>query len=427
MIEGVYMTQKETKRAEILMQVIHRKQTQEQAAIVLEISLRQVQRLCKLVKANGISALASKKRGKTSNRKLPESIRTKVSEIILTPLYMGFGPTFMCEKLEQYHNIKISRETTRQLMIQNGVWSTDKKKRPVVHQQRQRRARAGELVQIDSSPHAWFEERGEQCDLVVFIDDATGHTYGKFFDSETTAAYMQVASEYIKKYGKPIAFYSDKHGIFRINQGQSTRKENYTQLGRALKELEVELIYANSPQAKGRVERANQTLQDRLIKEMRLRGISTIEEANEFLKEYWNEHNKKFSVAARCPEDAHRPNRQDLSKILCIKEERTVSKNLEFQFENEIYQVKQEKPYSTPLAKAKITVIKKLNGEVSFEYRGKPLVVEKYGEQRSQGPELNAKELSYHFKARTKHKLSKNHPWRRWYWTEAPNPDSSAA
>ena len=413
MIEGVYMTRKEINRAEVLMKVTQKRLTQAQAALELNLSLRQVQRLCRLVQLNGIASLVSRKRGKTSNRKLSEIIRARVSEIVTATIYTGFGPTLMCEKLEELHNIKISREATRQLMIQNEVWSVDRKKRPVIHQQRQRRARAGELVQIDGSPHAWFEDRGEQCNLLVFIDDATGRTYGKFFNSETTAGYMEVTAEYINKYGKPMAMYSDKHPIFRINHGQGTKRENYTQLGRALEELGIELIYANSPQAKGRVERANQTLQDRLIKEMRLKGIRTIEEANKFLETFWGKYNKKFSVAARCQEDAHRKNTQELNKILCIKEKRTVSKNLEFQFENVIYQVKLEKPHRS-LARAQVTVIKQLDGRLIFEYQGKPITVTKYSEQRSSGPELSTKELNYHFNNRVGHTQSKNHPWKIW-------------
>ena len=414
MNEGVYMTQKELDRVKVLMKVSEKKLKQTQAAIELNLSLRQVQRLCKLYKTQGIAAIASKKGGKASNRKLPESIRVQVSDVIVGALYVGFGPTLMSEKLEELHGIKISRESVRQLMIENETWSVVKEKRPVIHQQRQRRARSGELVQIDSSPHAWFEDRGERCNLLVFIDDATGRTYGKFFESETTAGYMQMMFEYIKLYGKPLVLYSDKHAIFRINSGDSTRKDNFTQFGRALKELDIGLIYANSPQAKGRVERANQTLQDRLIKEMRLAGISTMEEANKFLDSFWDKYNKRFSVLPRCSEDAHRKigTEVDLSKILCMKQERTVSKNLEFQFENEIYQIMLEKPCKS-LIRAKITAIRRLDGSLFFEYQGKSLPVRKYAEQQSFGPEVSSKELEYYFQKRNTRKVPESHPWRQ--------------
>src|SRR5260221_1601643 len=410
MTDGGYMTQKVLNRVEVLARVKDKRLNQRQASEILHLSLRQVQRLYKLYQVKGPVALASKKRGKTSNNRIAESIQVSVSEIVKLERYAGFGPTFMNEKLLELHDIKISRETTRQIMIGTGVWNAKREKRPIIHQQRKRRARAGELIQIDGSPHAWFEDRGDPCNLLVFIDDATGRTFGKFFESETTAGYMQTMQEYITQYGAPLAVYSDKHNIFRINQGQCTKKENFTQFGRALKELDIELIYANSPQAKGRVERANQTLQDRLIKEMRLKGISTIEEANKFLNTFWDKYNKKFSVAPRCQENAHRVNTEDLSRILCTKEERTISQNHEFQFENEIYQVKLENSHRS-LARAKITVIKQLDGVVFFEYQGKPLAVERYAEQRSSGPELSSKELNYHFNNRIGHKPREDHPW----------------
>ena len=199
-----------------------------------------------------------------------------------------------------------------------------------MHQQRQRRSRLGELFQIDGSPHHWFEERGEACCLIVFIDDATGRTYGKLFETETTEAYMITLKEYILKYkGLPSHFYSDKHGIFRVNMPSCANKEQMTQFGRACKELGIGLIYANSPQAKGRVERMNRTQQDRLVKEFRLAGISTIEKGNEFLKTYWGGFNKRFNVEPIDKRDAHLPSlsESELDRILCFKEERTLTKN----------------------------------------------------------------------------------------------------
>jgi transposase len=406
------MTKQEMHRVEVLIKVSHKKLKQVQAAIELGLSLRQVRRLYRQYKACGIAALASLKRGKPSNNKLTQAIRSRVAEIVTNPLYTGFGPTLMTEKLEELHHIKISRESVRQLMIQNEVWSACKKKRPVIHQQRQRRARSGELVQIDGSPHAWFEERGERCDLLVFVDDATGRTYAKFVEAETTNGYMYAMLEYIGLYGKPLAVYSDKHAIFHINHGNGTKKENFTQFGRALRELDIDLIFANSPQAKGRVERANKTLQDRLIKEMRLAGVKNIEEGNKFLSQFLGKYNKRFAVHARCPEDAHRKivPKEDLEGILCTKHERTISKNLEFQFENEIYQIRAEKPCKS-LIKAKVTAIRRLDGTLSFECNGKPLAVQKYAEQKAPVHELSSKEIDYHFDHRIGHKPSKNHPW----------------
>lgn len=337
MTEGGYMTTKSLGRAEIFLKIKNKQITQTQVAKELNLSLRHIQRLYSLYKKEGIKALTSKNRGKRSNHQLPEIIVRRISELITCELYEGFGPLFMCEILERQHNIKISKETTRQLMITNGVWQAKSKKSPVVHQQRLRRVRIGELVQIDGSSHNWFENRGERCTLIVFIDDATEQIYAKFFETETTIAYMKTAWEYFNKYGKPRTFYSDKHGIFRINQPNCNKKDQLTQFGRAVKELDIRLLCAPTPQAKGRVERVNATLQDRLVKELRLRNISSINAANKFLQEeYLEEHNKRFSVKAQSQEDAHRKigEEVDLSEILCEKYTRTVSKNLELQFDN---------------------------------------------------------------------------------------------
>ncbi len=319
MTQGVYMTEKELHRVEILAKLTEKRFSQRKAAEILQLSLRQLQRLWQDYKILGPASLVSKKRGKRSNNKLTDDILSDIKQIVSMGQYIGFRPTLMSEKLEELHGIKVSKETTRQIMIECNRWHSRKERRPAVHQQRQRRARAGELVQIDGSPHAWFENRGEPCSLLVFIDDATGRTYGKFFEAETTAGYMQTILEYIGLYGTPLALYSDKHSIFRISHGEDTKKENFTQFGRAVNEVGIELIYANSPQAKGRVERANQTLQDRLVKEMRLVGISTIEEGNLFLKTFWPKYNQKFAHSPICSKDAHRelPLGLDLKAIFC--------------------------------------------------------------------------------------------------------------
>lgn len=419
MNEGVFMTQKEINRTEVFLRIKNKQLKQIQAARELGLSVRQVQRLYREFKKEGIKSLTSKKRGMTSNHQLKSSIKYKVEELITCELYMGFGPTFMCEILEKRHQIKISKETARQLMILNGAWKEKTKKSPVIHQQRQRRARFGELIQIDGSPHLWFEDRGERCTLIVFIDDATGQIHCKFFKSETTHAYMETALEYFSKYGKPRAFYSDKHSIFRINMPNCKQKEQFTQFGRAIKELEIELICASSPQAKGRVERVNQTLQNRLVKELRIRKISTIEDANHFLKEtYLEEFNKKFTVLPASEEDAHRKIEKDIdfSEILCEKYIRTVSKNLELHFENVVYQIKLQKPPNS-LINAKVTVVKKLDGQILVKYRGQTLPVVEYFKQPHNGDIVDSKELVLF--QHEKKIVSEYHPWKQQARAEA--------
>jgi hypothetical protein len=340
----------------------------------------------------GITSLASKKRGKPSNHQLQRGLKARISELVTIELYEGFGPTFICEKLNERHGINISVSTTRKLMIQNGIWKAHKKKRPIVHQQRKRRARRGELVQIDGSPHAWFEDRGESCTLISFVDDATGRTYGRFCKSETTIAYMITARIYFLKYGRPLAFYSDKHSIFRINKPGCLKKELITQFGRACKELDIETISANSPQAKGRIERNNQTQQDRLVKELRLAGISRIDEANQFLDSvYWDVYNEKFAIQAGSTEDAHREllTEHDLKKILSQKKQGTLSKNLEVQCDNVIYQIMLKNP-SWSLRRAKVRIIKEIDGEVHIEYKGKDLPFKIFSNQEFSGKTVDS-------------------------------------
>jgi hypothetical protein len=433
MTEGVYMTTKSLKRAEVFLKVRNKQLTQMEASKLLNLSLRHTQRLYNSFKKKGVAALASKQIGKPSNRQLPALTKCRVEEFITYELYAGFKPLFMAETLQKRHGITISRETTRQLMIKNGVWQAKNKKSPVIHQQRKRRDRAGELVQIDGSPHAWFEDRGDRCVLIVFIDDATGRIHCKFAKAETTIAYMKTAWEYFIKYGKPRAFYSDRHGIFRVNIPNCNHKDQLTQFGRAVGELEIELICANSPQAKGRVERVNATLQDRLVKELRMRNVSTIEEANSFLEEtYLEEFNNQFSVLPACMEDAHEKigKEIDLSEILCEKLVRTVTKNHEFQLDNVIYQIKLPKP-GVNLVRAQITVIRKLNGEMVVKYKGRSIPVVEYYKQRHNGDIINPKEIES-FLGEAQHRVVPwHHPWKqqgratarqRHFYTMDPTP-----
>lgn len=413
MKEGVNMTQQEVSRADVLLDICQGKITTTRAAEMLNMSVRHVRRLHASILEHGIIVLISKQRGKPSNHRLPSFLKARVLEIVTSEIYAGFGPTLMCEKLEKLHSIKISRETTRYLMVQSGVWETNKKRRPVIHQQRQRRARCGELLQLDGSPHHWFEDRGEPCCLIVLIDDATGLTYAKFFKSETTKAYMEVVMEYITFYGRPLAFYPDQFSVFRINKPGCLKRDLVTQFGRACKELGIELICANSPQAKGRVERVNQTLQDRLVKEMRLAGISTIKEGNRFLPHFLKEFNQQFMVQPRDQNDAHRAllPEQNLKRILCIKSQRKVTKNLEVQYNNEVYQIILEKP-SRSLIKAEVTMLEGLDGQVSIEHQGKPLPFKLFSQQEANGEVVHSKEIDRFVNKINHHKKpSTNHPW----------------
>ena len=406
------MSKKELERISIMAEIEDRKLTQTKAADKLKISDRQVRRLWSSYKNHGAAGLVSKKRGQKSNRKIKKSISDTAVRLIREK-YVDFGPTLAKEKLEEIHEIKLSVETVRQLMIQNEIWIPKKAKKARIHQRRERRGKEGELAQVDGSPHAWFEDRGEKATLLVAIDDATSKLMALRFEPvETTEGYFELMKDYIKSHGCPEAIYSDRHSIFRVNRKELTEGDGMTQFGRALKELGIKLICANSPQAKGRVERVNGVLQDRLVKELRMRGINTIEEANGYLKEYIGKHNKKFAVEPRYKENAHRKTGSEISldEILTNHEVRVVSKNLTFQYNNVIYQI-QTKKQSWELRKARVQVIGTKDRGIKVKYQNRELCFTTYCEQEKQGVIANEKDLD--FKMRRRWKPGKNHPWKR--------------
>jgi hypothetical protein len=329
------------------------------------------------MKESGESGLTSKKRGKASNRRISLDMETKITTLILDTYY-DFGPTLAAEKLEELDNIKVSKETVRQIMIRGGIWKAKSKKRKKVHQLRERRSRSGELIQADGSPHDWFEGRRGKCTLIVFIDDATSEFMKlKFFESETTEAYATSLKEYIEEFGRFRALYTDKHSIFKVNNHKdSLNGVKRTQFSRMLKSLDIESITANTPQAKGRVERANKTLQDRLVKELRLRNISTIEDANKFLDEEFREIlNIKFMVEAKDSKDMHREinyNKQEEFQIFSIQSIRKVSKNLELQYKNIIYQIETKK-YPNSIKNEEVLICESFTGNIKIFYKNKDM------------------------------------------------------
>jgi hypothetical protein len=270
------MSDGELTRLEVLRDLDQRRLTSEAAAQLLGLERRQMFRLLKAYRTAGPAALISKRRGRRSNRAKPEALRKAVLAMI-REWYWDFGPTLAAEKRREVHGITLGRETLRVWMIEAGLWLDRKQRRKRVHQPRSRRDCVGELVQVDGCEHWWFEGRGPQCTLLVFIDDATGRLmHLQFVESESTFAYFHATRAYLEAWGKPIAFYSDKHGVFRVNQSGAIGGDGMTQFGRALHALNIDIICANSSQAKGRVARAHKTLQDRLVKELRLAGACTL-------------------------------------------------------------------------------------------------------------------------------------------------------
>ncbi|HEX8896431.1 MAG TPA: ISNCY family transposase [Terriglobales bacterium] len=337
------MTAKDVLRSQVMAQVMEGMLDQASAAGRLGISVRQVKRLKRRMQDEGTQGLLSKKRGKPSNRRTPDDVLEKAVALIGAH-YADFGPTLACEKLEDVHKIKLSVETVRQAMLRAGLWKARRGAGARTHAMRERRARRGELIQIDGSPHDWFEGRAARCCLLVFIDDATSELMAlRFVDAETTLGYMGLLEEHICTHGLPAAIYSDRHSIFQVNRGD--RKDvshTQTQFARALEQLGIEGIQANSPQAKGRVERANQTLQDRLVKEMRLQGISSQAAANAWLPQFIRAFNRRFAVKPAAPDDAHVPyagTHANLRRILSIHMKRRLSSNLSCQLDGLLYQV----------------------------------------------------------------------------------------
>ena len=386
------MSQRELTRLEVIQRVKRKTLKQGQAAELLSLSVRQVKRLCKAYQVSGAAGLISKRRGQPSNNRLPEKTINKAQQL-LRSRYHDFGPTLATEKLA-IEGVSLSVETVRQLLIGEGLWKAKVVRRPVIHQLRERRARCGELVQIDGSPHDWFEGRAPKCTLLVFVDDATSRLmYLQFVEAETTFNYFAGVRSYLTEFGKPLAFYSDKFGVFRVNIPNALSGTGLTQFGRALKELDIELICAHSPQAKGRVERANQTLQDRLSKELRLRDISSLESANAYLPEFIAAYNARFAVAPRSEESAHRPlgKGEDLERVLTLCERRSLSKNLTLSYNNVIYQIKTKRSAYT-MRKAQVEVREKHTGEITIEYKQRPLEYTVYrAQEQQQGRVIEAK------------------------------------
>jgi hypothetical protein len=276
------------------------------------------------------------------------------------------------------------------------------------------------LIQIDGSPHDWFEGRAAACVLLVFIDDASGKLVQlRFVESESFFSYCQAAEGYLRQDGKPVAFYSDRHGIFRVNVPSTGSGEALTQFGRAMQELDIQIICANSPQAKGRVERVIQTLQDRLPKEMRLRGISNMTEGNAYLPEFSKDFNQRFAVEPRSSVNAHRPltTKEDLSHILTWQERRTLSKNLTLQFQKTVYQIQTERP-SYALRNAQVTVCVNAQEKITILYHGKGLPYSIYKQQAKQAEIVSTKQLDLALPPkRLPPKPAPDHPWRKGFAT----------
>ncbi|MGC2204053.1 MAG: ISNCY family transposase [Stellaceae bacterium] len=386
----------ELRRLEVLRDVDRGGLPVRAAAHLLGRSERQVWRLLKAFRRGGATGLISKKRGRPSNRKTATSVRDAILWIV-RQYYADFGPTLAAEKLAAEHGFSLSSETLRKWMIADGLWLDRKQRQTRVHQPRPRRDCVGELVQVDGSEHWWFEDRGPQCTLLVFVDDATSRLmHLQFVESESTFAYFHAARTYLEAWGKPIAFYSDKHGVFRVNHPGAVGGDGMTQFGRALHALNIDIICANSSPAKGRVERANKTLQDRLVKELRLAGAATLAEGNALLPAFMADYNARFAKAPANSKDLHRrlgPS-DDLDDAFAWKEERTVSRALTLQYDKVLFILEPSEQAKAAIGK-RVSVVDYPDGRLSIRYKGVELAYRTFDKIRhvDQGAIADNKQL----------------------------------
>ena len=372
------MTQKEVNRYAIIEKLINKEINGTHAAELLNLSVRQIKRLKAKVKKHGPKGLIHANRGKASNHSIPEQERKRIIQL-LHKHYPDFKPGFASEKLDEKHNIKRDPKTIRQIMIEQELWKPKQKKKKGYRSWRQRRACFGEMVQFDGSYHPWFENRGPYCCLLAAIDDATGiPTKAKFDFDEGVFPVFGFWQEYIKENGKPYSIYLDKFSTYKMSR--KTAQENHdtlTQFQRAMQELNIEPITAHSCQAKGRIERLFETFQDRLIKEMRLANISTIEQANIFLeKEFLPKYRLKYAVEPRSKANLHKPLSQkennNLDAIFSRQYTRTIKNDFTISFEKQWYQLLKDQP-ATICKKDKVVVEQRLDNTIQFRLRGKHL------------------------------------------------------
>jgi transposase len=367
----VEMSERELRRAEVLASVFAGRLTMTAAAGLMGVTRRQAHRLARQFAEHGAAGLRHRARGRPSNRGLGPHVR-QLAIAYVTETYRDFGPTLASQMLLERHGLRISRETLRTWMREEGLWLSRKQRRQL-HQPRLRRDHFGELVQIDGSEHRWFEDRGPRCTLIVFIDDATSRLVAlRFVPSESAFAYFETLKSYLVSHGRPLAFYSDKHSIFRVSKAQAQGGQGMTQFGRALSELGIEILCANSSQAKGRVERVNRTLQDRLVKELRLEGISTLEAANAYLPAFVARFNERFAIAPTRSEDLHRPLERppaQLDTILAWREQRYVTQQLALSYDRKRI-ILDETPLSTGLAGKYVETYEFPDGRLEVRWQG---------------------------------------------------------
>jgi len=402
-MDELRMSLDERIRLDALNRVKRKELTVVAAAQLAGLSLRQMRRVWKRFKSDGAAGLVHRLRGRAGNRRLSQEKRERAVKLHQEK-YADFGPTLACEKLAGEEDLKLSPNTLTGLLKERGLWER-RRRRGKHRKRRERRASFGSMVQMDGSHHDWFEGRGPRCVLMVMIDDATNQTYARFYPAETTEAAFEIMGRWVKRHGLPRSVYVDRHSIYR----DEDRPQKPTQFGRAMKELGVELLCANSPQAKGRVERRNAVFQDRLVKEMRLRGISDMAQANALLEHsFLAELNDRFAIEAASDQDLHRAVEPGiaLDEVLCVQEQRVVGSDWCLRWRNRFLQIQAE--HATLKLPGKRVVVKQLSGgRLLVEHKGDKLSVQEFGskpttEKKAMKPIVNNR----------RYKPSDDHPWK---------------
>lgn len=406
--DRIIMSVKELRRLHVIQQVLERKMKQVQAAEVLGLTDRQIRRLVKRVGVEGERGLVHRSRGRPSNRAMDRKVKARVLRLYQAQ-YSDFGPTLAAEKLTERDRIKISDETLR-LWLKQALVDYPRRRKRAHRQWRERKRYCGQMVQMDGSHHNWLEGRGPACVLMGYVDDATGRVFGRFYEYEGTVPALDSFKRYIGRHGIPVAVYLDKHTTYKSTaqatiEEQLEGKRPMSQFERALDELGVEVLHAHSPQAKGRVERLFGTFQDRLIKEMRLAEIKTIEQANEFLAGYLPIYNRRFTVKPAEAVDLHRsaPSPRDLEGILCIKTERVLRNDFTIAYKGNLYQIE------SPTKAKKVTIQDRLGGSMWVLHQGQPLRYQQIMTRPLKASEPSTTLLS---RPRARKPLA-NHPWNR--------------
>lgn len=402
----IAMTQQELKRLHIIRKAIEKTITQIEAADIIGVSLRQAQRIARIVRLEGNKGVIHKSRGKPSNRALPDKIKDKVLKLCRKK-YHDFGPTLASEKLFERDKIKLNDETLRLWFIQKSVYYKIRKKRP--HRQwRLRKSCFGEMIQMDGSKHDWFEGRGEPCVLMGYIDDASGKPFAEFYSYEGTFPAMGSFKHYVEEYGIPTSLYLDKHSTYKINKKRSIEDDlndtdPLSQFARAVKEIGTHIIYADSPQGKGRIERLFGTFQDRVIKEMRLAGVKTIEEGNRFLKWYLPVYAKRFGVKPAKDANLHRPLPKgiDLDTIFCKKTKRALRNDFTVAHDKKLYQIENN------IRTQKVVVEERIDNSMLIRHKNMALKFKEI----TMRPEKTIQPKPHVFSS-SAHTPAANHPWR---------------